>query len=510
MSNSKRKTIEFGDFQTPPALASQVVDVVSSHSLNPVSVVEPTCGAGSLLEASLQRFEHVRHAIGLEINPEYFKAAYDRVASLQHPASVDMRQADFFRYNWHKVFHELPEPILIIGNPPWVTASQLGSLHSANLPSKSNFQNHRGFDAITGKANFDIAEWMLIHLMQWMSGRSGTLAMLVKQSVARKALFHAWKREVPIAHARFYKFDAKKHFGVSVDACLFVCDFQSKPGERRCEVYDLSSPRVVEYAIGYQRGILLANIEFFEKHEHLLCDEPQKAPYRWRSGIKHDCAKVMELVWTDRGLMNGLGECVTLEDSFLYPMLKGSGVANGTAPTARYMLVTQRRTGDATDHIRHTAPITWKYLEDHAAALDNRGSSIYRRRPRFSVFGVGEYTLAPWKLAICGLYKKLQFKVVGPQDGRPVVFDDTVYFLPCRTRSEALLLRDCLHSHVAEEFLLAFVFWAAKRPITVEVLARLDLISLADELGCLEQLLELRPDISATLNDARISRGLFS
>ena len=79
----------------------------------------------------------------------------------------------------------------------------------------------------------------------------------------------------------------------------------------------------------------------------------------------------------------------------------------------RWMLVTQTCVGEETSTIRERAPRTWAYLEAHGAALDRRGSSIYRGRPRFSIFGVGEYTFAPWKVAISGFYKRLAFKVVG-------------------------------------------------------------------------------------------------
>ncbi len=41
------------------------------------------------------------------------------------------------------------------------------------------------------------------------------------------------------------------------------------------------------------------------------------------------------------------------------------------------------------------APKTWKYLLSHGEALDGRRSSIYQNRPRFSVFGIGRYSLAP-------------------------------------------------------------------------------------------------------------------
>ena len=46
--------------------------------------------------------------------------------------------------------------ILILGNPPWVTNSELSSLNSNNLPKKTNFKELNGLDAITGKGNFDI------------------------------------------------------------------------------------------------------------------------------------------------------------------------------------------------------------------------------------------------------------------------------------------------------------------------------------------------------------------
>lgn len=499
MSTQGNNTVEFGDFQTPKALAACVVQVLAGRGVAPVSIVEPTCGTGAFLEASLERFPMASNAIGLEINPEYFRVANDRMAKLHHRATIDMRQADFFRYDWKKVFHNLPEPILVVGNPPWVTASQLGSLESKNLPEKSNFQNRRGFDAITGKANFDIAEWMLLHLIEWMSCRHGTVAMLLKQSVARKVLFHAWMQGAPLVDVCLYRFDAKKYFGVSVDACLLVCDLRPGPTVKTCQVYDLATPERVDHTIGCCQDMLLADIEGFERHRALLQQPMQsKTPYKWRSGVKHDCAKVMEFTSTDGGLRNGLGEDVDIEELYVYPMLKGSGVANGKkVKTNRYMLVTQRATGEATHKIKNDAPQTWAYLEKHSQPLDSRGSSIYWRRPRFSVFGVGEYTLAPWKVAICGLYKKLQFSVVGPQGGKPVVFDDTVYFISCKSKPEAELIRECLNSSQAQEFLGAFIFWDSKRPVTAEVLGRLDLMALAAELGCLEGLLNLRPDMNS-------------
>ena len=64
------------------------------------------------------------------------------------------RCENFFEKDWTGTLSGLGEPILVIGNPPWVTNSAMGLLGGSNLPSKSNFQRLRGLDAITGKSNF--------------------------------------------------------------------------------------------------------------------------------------------------------------------------------------------------------------------------------------------------------------------------------------------------------------------------------------------------------------------
>src|SRR5262249_33802840 len=149
----------------------------------------------------------------------------------------------------------------------------------------------------------------------------------------------------------------------------------------------------------------------------------------------------------------GLGELVELEDEYLFPMLKSSELANGRfGDPVRWMLVPQRVVGDDTRAIQERAPRTWAYLLRHSEALDRRGSSVYRKRPRFSVFGVGDYTFAPWKVCISGFYKQLKFVAVGTSEGKPIVLDDTGYFVPCGSEREARLIAWLLNSDVSREF----------------------------------------------------------
>lgn len=475
------KKIEFGDFQTPFELARNICSLLSQNGLEPMSILEPTCGKGSFIVAALELFPNVRNLIGIDINREHIKDARSALDKLAHTScTINIINKDFFRVDWDYVLESLPDPLLVIGNPPWVTNAELGRIRSCNLPDKSNFQNRRGIDAITGKSNFDISEWMLNRAFEWLSGRQATLAMLCKTAVARKVLHHAWKSRQHLKQSKIYHIETPTYFGAAVDACLLVVSTSLSDGNFDCQVYNSlkdASPTVV---FGYRQGRLVANIMCFERWKHL----EGESRYKWRSGIKHDCAKVMEFSKEVNGYQNGFGELVDLEDDYLFPMFKSSDIANGSdqQPT-RWMLVPQQIVGENTYQISQLAPKTWQYLQRHAQSLDRRASSVYRNRPRFSVFGVGNYSFAYWKVAISGFYKKLGFRVVGPYAEKPVVLDDTCYFVACQTKKEAFFIAELLNSDIAKDFFSAFIFWDEKRPITVDILKRLDLLALARQLG---------------------------
>jgi hypothetical protein len=474
-----RTKIELGDFQTPPGLAAAVCQVLRARGLAPQAIVEPTCGTGSLLLAALDAFPGAARALGADINEAHVAAVHAQQRGRVTAQRVDVEPLNFFTADWAARIAGLPAPVLCIGNPPWVTSADLGCLGSRNLPEKTNFHGRSGLDALTGKSNFDISEWMLIQLLSWLDGRDAALAMLCKTSVARKVLGFGWRTGRRIASAAIYRIDSARQFGAAVDACLLVCELGAA-GAMRCAVFDRLDAAQPTGELGCVDGQLVADLARYRRWQHLIGE----SPYPWRSGVKHDCAAVMELRRVGDQLRNGLGEAVEIEDGLLYPMRKSSALARDRdAPPDRIMIVPQRTIGEDTSRLAEVAPRTWRYLARHRAALDRRGSAIYRGRPPFAIFGVGDYTFAPWKVAISGLYKTLRFRVVGPEAGKPVVFDDTCYFVACGSRAEAELVAALLSSDIAREFFAAFVFWDAKRPITVDLLRRLDLRRLADELG---------------------------
>lgn len=478
---ASKAVAEFGDFQTPAALAQQACTLLARQGLSPASILEPNCGKGAFLAAASDVFPGARTLVGVEINESYADQTR-RLTESTRSGGRDVRviQGDFFRIDWPSLLRTLPDPLLIIGNPPWVTNAELGALGSSNVPKKSNFQRRRGVDAITGKSNFDISEYMLIREFEWISQRDATLAMLCKTTVARKVLRYAWRHSTALKKSDMYVIDAGECFGAAVDAAFLVITAgREKEETLMCGVYDSLQAESPESEFGYRHGHVVSDVRRYDRWKHLEGRER----YKWRSGIKHDCAKVMELRKDNGAYRNAMMEHVNIEPDYLYPMLKSSDLAKTGGPVpSRWMLVTEHHPGEHTHEIRTLAPATWQYLSRHAQILDNRASSIYRNRPCFSIFGVGDYSFSDWKVAISGFYKRLDFKVVGPYEGKPVVLDDTCYFVACGCCEEAGLLAELLNSRPASEFYNSMIFWDEKRPITLSLLRRLDLLAVAREL----------------------------
>ncbi len=467
---------EFGDWQTPIALAQAALGRIARLLSSPPAVVlEPTCGEGSFLYAAARQFKSAR-LVGYELNEKY-----SEVARAQLPkARAQVNVADFFAVDWERELAKLHGSILVTGNPPWVTSSILGALGSKNLPVKQNFKGLSGYDALTGKSNFDVSEWMILRLLAALQQRDATLAVLCKTAVARRVIEFTAAKAWKVAVGGLWKIDAMQHFNAAVDAVLFVCKTGSASAVgSEWPVYaslDAEHPSSTMALVG---GALVANVEARTRTAHVAgtCDP------EWRSGLKHDCARIMELARDAGGWKNGLGEQVEVEHDVLFPLLKSSDVAKGITKSSRAVIVPQRALGEDTSALRQRAPNAWAYLSKHRGLLAARKSSIYRRQPEFAVFGVGPYSFAPWKVAISGLYKRCAFTLVGPDAEQPVMLDDTCYFLPFAREAEARAAATALRSPLALDFLTSRIFWDAKRPINKATLQQLDLNALFAHAG---------------------------
>lgn len=470
MSADARRT-EFGDFQTPIALARTVVRRLAADGMTPASVVEPTCGRGAFLTAAAAQWPHSRR-LGVELDADYAAAA--RAAD----PSAEVIVADAFTHDWHAMIAALPAPVLVLGNPPWVTSAGVAAVGGRNRPARTNPGRLTGLDAVLGASNFDVSEWLTLRLLDAL-GERGWLALLLKTAAMRRVCSHHWQHGPPLAEARGWRIDARRAFDATVDAALFVARL-GEPPSHDCVLHDDGIDPIEGDAMppgadvssrrfGWRDGGLVADAAAYDRVRHCLGRGP-----RWRSGIKHDCARIVELRPDGDGWRNGLGEPVDVEADVLYPLLKSADVAHGRPPR-RAILLPQRRTDEDPARLATEAPRAWAYLRRHGARLDRRKSSIYRGRPRFSIFGVGDYAFTPWKVAVSGLYPGGRFRAIGPHHARAVLFDDTVYFLPCADEAEARAIAAALEGPVGRAVIAALAFRDAKRTITAALLARIDL-----------------------------------
>ena len=305
-----RDKAEYGDFQTPLALARQTCLWLKAKGFAPDVLVEPTFGHGHFIIAALETFPSLKFVYGVEIHEPYYRETQKILAELQIPSkpNIHLYHDDVFRFSFSDVAKQHKNSsILVLGNPPWVTNSLLGSKNSDNVPQKSNFKNVRGIDAITGKGNFDLGESVTLAMLKAFADSKGCLAFLVKNSVVKNIVHSQQKLKFSIAHLQYVSIDTKKEFNASVAAGLFFADFHQQP-EYECFMSS-SFGSLEKSRFGWYRGKFVSNIEKYSQSNFF----DGCSPTVWRQGIKHDCSSVMELTSLDGMYKNGLGETVDIE-----------------------------------------------------------------------------------------------------------------------------------------------------------------------------------------------------
>ena len=448
-------------------LAQNCVSIIS-NAYTPKCIIEPTCGLGTFLEAAYNLWNSKATLYGFEINTNYIDKFKKRCPEIYKNSKII--QADLFKLNINKICNACENP-LVLGNPPWVTNSQLGLLNSDNLPKKSNIKGLKGFEALSGKSNFDISEWMIIKFSEALSTKGGVLSMLCKTHVARNVFLHNYNSGLKNVSYKIFKIDSKKEFGVSVEACFFIIDFYNGGDESRCDIFNELSFNSYNDAIGIYNNKIISNINKYLDTKDIVAG---CSSVTWRSGIKHDASKIMELKIVGNNYINGLGEKVDIEDEYLYPLLKSSDLANNRLIPYKYVIITQKKMGEDTSNINKKAPKLWQYLTKYSKDLDNRKSSIYNKQPRFSIFGIGDYSFKPYKIAVSGLYKKINFCLLSFYENKPTMVDDTSYSLSFDNLQDAKRFMNILKSDIVMDYISSLIFLDAKRPINSDILRSID------------------------------------
>lgn len=486
LSEDPDRATEYGDFQTNLSLANNIAIELKSKNIHPDIIVEPTCGKGNFILASLRNFSNIKYVYGVEIYKPYVWETKFSIVNFflenktKQKPEILINHCSVFDFDFIEIAKEHSKKnILIIGNPPWVTNSKLGSLNSSNLPKKTNFKKHTGLDAMTGKGNFDIAEYITLMMIDTFQNINGHLALLVKNSVIKNIVFDQNKNQYRIGLIEKQCIDSKREFNVSVEASLFYCKLNSLV-DIECKEFDFYNNKDFYQIFGWLHEKFVSNIGTYMDTKNI----DGESPFIWRQGLKHDCSAVMELDKVNGHYVNGLNEEVKLEDKLVYGILKSSDLKNTVIDhTRKYTIVTQRKVGQETKYIESECPLTYLYLTSHKTNFDARKSSIYNNKPLFSIFGIGDYSFKPYKVAISGLYKTFHFTLVLPQQNKPVMLDDTCYLIGFEKIEFAVYALILLNSDTTTRFLQSITFSDAKRTFTKDVLMRIDLLELSKNIN---------------------------
>ena len=208
---------EYGDFQTPSLLTNSICSYIVNGDISPDILIEPTFGKGSFIISALKYFPKLKSVYGIEIDESYYWQTKFAIIELfiNEPSTnkprIFLYLDNVFNFDLGIISKSIGNnSVLILGNPPWVTNSELGRLNSNNLPKKSNLKSLNGLDAITGKGNFDIAEYIILMMLDSFSKYNGYMAILIKNSIIRNLIYDLPRTNYTINNLTALSIDAKR------------------------------------------------------------------------------------------------------------------------------------------------------------------------------------------------------------------------------------------------------------------------------------------------------------
>jgi len=439
-----------------------------------------------------------------------------------HPESEPVLQELFERLSdlhrqgldsiWARVLKNAFMPLFlepfdyVAGNPPWINWESLPQGYReqvAPLWQQYGLFQHKGFDAILGKAKDDLSALMTYVAADRYLKDGGKLAFVITQSV--------WKTAGGGQGFRRFRIGEKG----SLLRVLHVDDMSElKPFEgatNRTSVFVLQKGQPTPYPVPYTywKKVKRGRLDYDSTLEEVLsqtrrlnfratpvdASDPTSAwltarpkvldavrkvlgqsDYQARAGA---CTWANSIYWVEvlaerpdglvvvRNVTEGAKrkvEVVTveLEPDLLYPLLRGRDVRRWQATPTYHILLThlegERLKAVSETEMQRRWPKTWAYLKRFERPLrersglkryftrkDKRGR-VVETGPFYSIFNVGDYTFAPWKVVWREQSAWFTCAVVRPQDERPVIPDHKLMLVECQTADEAYYLSSMLNA----------------------------------------------------------------
>lgn len=400
----------------------------------------------------------------------------------------------------------------VVGNPPWVNWESLpdGYRDGTKLVWQAyGLFPHGGMDTILGKGKKDIATLMTYVVADKLLAPGGKLGFVITQSVFKASG----------AGQGFRKFEIPAEGGQPVplrvrhvDDMVDLNPFEG--ASNRTAVFVLEKGKPTRYPVDYT--VWRKNREARFTYDSTLADvtgatarlqfkaEPVnqadvtsawltarpralralrnvlgKSGYQAHAGAYTGGANAV--FWVEIVLRRPDGLVVVrnltagakvkvdevteaIEPDLLYPLLRGRDVRRWRAePSASLLLVQDpvRRRGIDESEMQARHPRTYGYLkrfEGVLAARRSRGISdmVGKGAPFYTMFAVGDYTFAPWKVVWREQASEMVAAVLGECDGRPIVPDHKLMLVDCQSEGEAHYLCAALNSSAVRLAVLAY------------------------------------------------------
>lgn len=488
-----------GEYYTPDWLAEKLLEGTLGDDLGDPSkrVLDPACGSGTFLVLVIKHIRrHVgsgdvsprkaldlilRNVVGFDVHPLAVRAARaNYLLSLGELLQLSREPIDVPVYEADSVAHsvDLPGFDYVIGNPPWVNWQDLAEPYRREtMPLWEQYglfpKRQTAIQTILGAAKYDLSMLMTYVAADRYLRTNGKLGFIVSQALFKTAAAGQGFRRfqlpdgTPLGVHRVEDFVKLRPFDFTANRTAMLILEKGReteypvayryhsPGQQRCwsarPISDPTSPWMAA------RPATLAAIQ------RIL----GRSEYRAREGANTGGANAVFWVElqasspirvTVRNFIEGARKAVprvrtTMERDLLFPLLRGQNVARWRAIPEQSILITHRPgmklRAIPEAEMKSTFPGVFSYVRRFETLLRERPA--YKRyfkaiAPFYSLFNIGEYTFAPWKVVWREQALPFRAAVVGPAEDKVVIPDHKLMMVVAESESEAHYLCGALNS----------------------------------------------------------------
>lgn len=465
-----RRTL--GQFHTPEWLVTDVLGELDEGLRLRGRILDPGCGSGVFvrlllrerLERGMAPDEALQGLYGIEVDPlavliarfsitlEFLRQGVTPPSDV--PSPIHWGDA-VLGASFGAERNALPKVEALVGNPPWVGWDVLSRDYRDRLRKRVldrlDLYESEGFLSRLGGASDDLLHVFTSVTIDRHLARDGQVLYLVKRSLFDN-----------VTGRDFRRLRLRRRAGSSRSlAVLHVQDLSGlgkifDDGAGATALLHLVADRATSFPIPWdervdrdgtmRRGHAQPARDEEGAPWRIVWDDGECAPdlegenayaARIRHGLKHDAEDVFALEVVERSgdLVICRDETGTfeIESDLVFPYLKSRHVRAFSILGHGHVLLPQQRAGmDNEAWLREHRPCAYTYLRRHAGRLAQRRSSVYRKGVFYGLFGLGEYSFAPWRVAWCSMGEDPRFVVSGSREDaflgpRAPIFDSVHY-----------------------------------------------------------------------------------